>query len=107
MRGEALERLRRRATRRWIPALGRGVVGAAGDWTRRRRLLSTARDTRDEEFRDAGMLFLTPKTSRARTLASTRLLLHVAAIVTLSGHHRFPHPHGTNDNNNEQQIPQR
>jgi hypothetical protein len=47
MRGEALERLRRRATRKWISALGRGVNGAGDDWTRGRRLLSTARDTRD------------------------------------------------------------
>ena len=33
MRGETLERLRRRATREWSPALGRGVVGAADGWT--------------------------------------------------------------------------
>jgi hypothetical protein len=63
MRGETLERLRRRATRKWISALGRGVDGAGGDWTRGRRLLSTARDTRDEEFRDAGMRFLSSLTS--------------------------------------------
>lgn len=103
MRGETLERLRRRATRKWIPALGRGVVGAADDWTRGRRLLSTARDTRDEEFRDAGMLFLTPKTSWPRTLTSTRLLLHLTAIIATSGRHHVSHPQAAH----KQHSPQR
>ena len=95
MRGETLERLRRRATRKWIPALGRGVVGAADGWMRGRRLLSTARDTRDEEFRGAGMRFLMPKTSRARTLASTRLLLHLTANTAAPGHYHVPYLHAT------------
>lgn len=104
MRGETLERLRRRATREWIPALGRGVVGAADGWTRGRRLLSTARDTRDEEFRDAGMRFLTPKTSWARTLTSTRLLFHLTANTAASGQNHVSHLHAADEQRN---CPQR
>lgn len=104
MRGETLEGLRRRATREWSPALGRGVVGAADGWMRGRRVLSTARDTRDEEFRGAGMRFLTPKTSRARTLTSTRLLLHLATNTAASGHHHVRHLHATGE---QRRRPQR
>lgn len=112
MRGETLERLRRRATREWIPALGRGVVGAADGWTRGeertrgRRLLSTARDTRDEEFGDAGMRFLTPKTSWARTLTSTRRLFHLTASTAVSGPNHVSHLYAA-DEQQHHYCPQR
>jgi len=106
MRGEALERLRRRATRKWSAALGRDVV----DWTRSRRLVSTARDTRDEEFRDAGMPalpFLRLATSLARTCTSKYYCSMLQPVLPLLDILLFDVSHPRAANEKRSSFPQR
>lgn len=100
MRGETLERLRRRATRKWIPALGRGVVGAGNDWTEAAALPETLEMKRLETQAQAGMATLT---SWPRTLASTRLLLHLTANIATSGQNHVFHLHAANEQHNHPQ----
>jgi len=103
MRGKALERLRRRATRKWSAALGRDVV----DWTRSRRLVSTARDTQDEEFRDAGMPLLAVSTSWARTCTSKYYCSMLQPVLPLLDILLFDVSHSRAANEQHTSFPQR
>ena len=110
MRGKSVGRLRRRATRKWIAALGRGVDGAGDDWMRSRRLVSTARDTRDEEFRDAGMPalpFLRLATSLARTCTSKYYCSMLQPVLPLLDILLFDVSHSRAANEQHTSFPQR